>query len=200
MRTILKNNEKIIYTTTLHWYFLTMPFLTVLIFILLSVYLFLKIDISGYIPLSIIILSLLYLIYKIYDRRLNIWVITNLRLIDEQGVFTVKVKESPIDKINNVSYVQPLLGRMLGFGDVEIQTAAEQGATVYKGLKMPKELSEALTTAQEEYKRNLFNISRPDSSTPNDSPLNDDTIECPYCAERIKAKAKICRFCGREIT
>ena len=24
--------------------------------------------------------------------------------------------------------------------------------------------------------------------------------ECPFCAERILAKAKICRFCGRDIT
>jgi hypothetical protein len=24
--------------------------------------------------------------------------------------------------------------------------------------------------------------------------------ECPYCAERILKKAKVCRFCGREVT
>jgi flagellar biosynthesis component FlhA len=24
--------------------------------------------------------------------------------------------------------------------------------------------------------------------------------ECPFCAEKIKQNAKICRFCGREIT
>lgn len=27
----------------------------------------------------------------------------------------------------------------------------------------------------------------------------DDTKECPYCAETIKAKAKICRFCNNEL-
>jgi hypothetical protein len=27
----------------------------------------------------------------------------------------------------------------------------------------------------------------------------DDSKECPYCAEIIKKKAKICRFCGREL-
>ncbi|MDQ6827254.1 MAG: hypothetical protein M3081_00125, partial [Gemmatimonadota bacterium] len=26
-----------------------------------------------------------------------------------------------------------------------------------------------------------------------------DERECPFCAERILAKAKVCRFCGREI-
>src|SRR3989442_1708252 len=25
----------------------------------------------------------------------------------------------------------------------------------------------------------------------------DDTKECPYCAETIKARANVCRFCGR---
>ena len=27
----------------------------------------------------------------------------------------------------------------------------------------------------------------------------EDTKECPYCAETIKAKAKACRFCGKEL-
>lgn len=29
---------------------------------------------------------------------------------------------------------------------------------------------------------------------------NNDTKECPFCAEKIKLNAKICRFCGRDIT
>ena len=27
----------------------------------------------------------------------------------------------------------------------------------------------------------------------------DDSVPCPYCAERIKPQAKVCRFCGRTI-
>jgi hypothetical protein len=30
--------------------------------------------------------------------------------------------------------------------------------------------------------------------------LGADTRACPYCAETIKAKAKVCRFCGRDVT
>ena len=32
------------------------------------------------------------------------------------------------------------------------------------------------------------------------SSASDDTIECPMCAEFIKSKAKICRFCGYKVT
>lgn len=27
-----------------------------------------------------------------------------------------------------------------------------------------------------------------------------DYKECPYCAERVKKAAKVCRYCGRELT
>jgi hypothetical protein len=29
---------------------------------------------------------------------------------------------------------------------------------------------------------------------------DDDTMECPACAEVIKARAKVCRFCGEDLT
>jgi hypothetical protein len=31
-------------------------------------------------------------------------------------------------------------------------------------------------------------------------PVVSDTQECPYCAETIKAKAKICRYCGSKLS
>ena len=52
-----------------------------------------------------------------------------MRVVDESG-FT-RYRESPLDKINNVEYDQPIWGRILGYGNVDIQTAAEMGETKY---------------------------------------------------------------------
>ncbi len=75
-----------------------------------------------------------------------------MRVIDESGFFTRYSKESPLEKINNVEYTQSLLGRMFGYGDVEIQTAAELGETTYTMIQDPKLLKDTITFSQEEYK------------------------------------------------
>lgn len=96
-----------------------------------------------------------YALYKIYERKCNIWVVTNMRVIDENGLFAHYAIESQLDKINNISYSQSLWGRLLGYGNVEIQTAAQEGATIYTGVENPKRLKETITTMQEEYKKSI---------------------------------------------
>lgn len=146
--------------------------------------------------------SFSYFAYKWLERKYDIWVVTNTRIIDEQGLFTISAKESPLEKINNVTYHQSVTGRIFKFGDIEIQTAAEMGATTYHKIARPNELKDAITIAQEEYKQNnvLNQAQRLAESMKNNSSDDVDTIECPFCAERIKSKAKICRYCGRELT
>ena len=201
MRTKLKNNEKILFKTQHHWVVLVNSFLiSLFIFGLFLLFFFLRDNPSPWI-IVIGLFSFGYFGYKYLERRFDIWVVTNLRIIDEQGVFSISAKESPLEKINNVTYHKSLTGRMLGFGDIEIQTAAEMGATTYHKIAKPNELKDAITTAQEEYKQNnmLSQAQKLAESMSSNSIEAGDTIDCPYCAERIKAKAKICKYCSKEL-
>ncbi len=201
MRTKLKNNETILFKTQHHWIVLVYPFLISLIILGLFILLYSVISNASIWLIVVGLFSFSYFGYKYLERRYDIWVVTNLRIIDEQGVFSISAKESPLEKINNVTYHQSLTGRMFGFGDIEIQTAAEMGATTYHKISKPNELKDFITTAQEEYKQNniLSQAQRLAESLKNDKTDIGETMECPYCAEIIKVKAKICRFCGKEI-
>lgn len=100
----------------------------------------------------IAILGILFSLIKYYSWKANIWVVTNFRVVDETGLLSHYAKESPLDKINNVSYDQTIMGRLFNYGHVEIQTAAEVGATDYFNVNHPKRLKDTITAAQSAYK------------------------------------------------
>lgn len=150
MKTQLKKDEKIILVTKPHWFTLVVPFSIMLIG-----------SVTGFAIGSYAILlslvSVCYVIFKIIQRNNNIWVVTNIRVIDEYGVFSNNTKESPLDKINNVSYGQSFWGKIFGYGNVQIQTAAEIGSTTYFAVENPGELKDTITQMQEEYKQYQIN-------------------------------------------
>lgn len=150
MRTHLKKDEKILLLTRQHWIKLALPFLAwLLLAILLLAF------IKNYkVDLIIILLTAIYPMIEYINWKYNLWAVTNMRVVDESGFFTRYSKESPLDKINNVEYDQPVLGRILGYGNVDIQTAAEMGETKYILIHHPKLLKDTITHAQEEYKKN----------------------------------------------
>lgn len=146
MRTELKQNEKLVLLIRPHWIVLAVPALLLAMGIALGI----VIGNYGYI-IPVVLLG--YFWYRIIERNKNLWAVTNLRVIDEFGVFTLNSKESPLEKINNVTYNQSIWGRIFGFGNVQIQTAAEVGSTVYYTIEKPKLLRDTITQMQEEYKQ-----------------------------------------------
>ncbi|MFA7228008.1 MAG: PH domain-containing protein [Melioribacteraceae bacterium] len=199
MRTPIRKDEKILFETRKHWFILIIPFMIPLLLIALTVYVYLKdSSISPYFML-IPLFSFFFLVYKYYSWKFDLWVVTSHRVIDECGVLSINSKESPIDKINNVSYQQSLMGRMFGFGNVQIQTAAEMGETSYSCIARPEKLKEALSNAQELYKDYQMNRQAFKLADAVDGEIGEETKECPYCAEKIKVKAKVCRFCKRDL-
>lgn len=85
--------------------------------------------------------------------RVDLWVVTDTRVIDESGVLTVRMMDSPLETIHNVGCEQTLFGRMFGFGKVVIQTAAEHGETTIEGLARPEELRDAIIEMKEQRRR-----------------------------------------------
>ena len=154
MRTVLKKDEKLLVLIRQHWIILILPFLA---WLLLTILLFIINWPGTGAKFVIILLAAIYPLIEYIKWKYNLWAVTNMRVVDEEGFFTRYSKESPLDKINNVEYDQPILGRILGYGNVDIQTAAELGETKYSMIHHPKLLKDTITHAQEEYKKIQIN-------------------------------------------
>ena len=158
MKTQLKKGEKVVMETRPHWFTLIGPFFIALIGSALSIVIALYYEPIGTNAMIGVAVFAVYFIYKMIQRQYNLWAVTNLRVIDEYGVFSNNTKESPLDKINNVSYQQSLGGKIFGYGNVQIQTAAEIGETNYVAVMHPQKLKDTITLMQEEYKQHLMKM------------------------------------------
>ncbi len=197
MRTKLREGEEKVLETRTHWITVIRPFFTLLLaaaLFLLALFLIkergILRDIAVWTTAVLLFVAACNFWYRELYRRRDIWAVTNLRVIDEKGVFNRYTKDSPLGKINNLSYRQSLLGRILGYGEVEIQTAAEDGATIYRMVKNPRLLKDTIARCRDEFDG---------ESAPGADRVAGKTRVCPYCAETIKAEAKVCRYCGRDL-
>lgn len=76
---------------------------------------------------------------------------TNKKLLGKYGFINTKVMNSPLEKVNNVAVSSGLLGKIFGYGTVEIQTAS--GAYTFKRIHhadaFRTNLMQAIETAEE---------------------------------------------------
>ncbi|MDD8026796.1 MAG: PH domain-containing protein [Acidobacteriota bacterium] len=170
MRTKLREHESVLFQTRTHW--LTVWQAGLLLIVALG-FVYLAFVVAGpgsankalrTASLIVLAAALLFFGYREWYRRRDIWVVTNLRVIDEEGIFTLSSKESPMEKINNISYRQTILGRILNYGEVEIQTAASDGATLYTMITGPKKLEDTIAKARDAYAREMLKASPGSSS------------------------------------
>lgn len=153
MRTSLNQNEKVLLIVRQHWMVLAGPAVVTLAALVASIIWFHPL---GWIGVGVALLLTFHFLWRILLRKYNLWAITNQRIIDEYGVLTSNSKESPLDKINNVSYHQSMFGRILGYGNLSIQTAAEMGDTIYDSLAHPKLVKNTISSARSTFAKSFF--------------------------------------------
>ena len=81
-----------------------------------------------------------------YNRQ---YIVTNRRVIQTSGVFSKDVVDSSLEKVNDVKMSQSFWGRLFDYGDIEILTASEVGANVFRSIGEPIKFKTAMLNAKE---------------------------------------------------
>lgn len=79
------------------------------------------------------------------------YVLTNRRVLQVEGVLNKRLADSSLEKINDAVLTQSVFGRMFGFGDLEVLTAAETGISRFRMLVNPIPFKKAMLDAKHEY-------------------------------------------------
>ncbi len=85
-----------------------------------------------------LIFSLLALLFNIIYLNRVLFIVTDRRIITRYGLFTLRYADLGVDKVQNVTIIQPWYERILGFGDIYFATAGERGGIDYQspGIKL----------------------------------------------------------------
>jgi hypothetical protein len=79
------------------------------------------------------------------------YILTNQRLVHQEGLLAKRSIDSYLSKINNIEYSQTFWGRLLGYGDLRIDTANADEPSVFPGIADPLGFKRAISTAAESF-------------------------------------------------
>ena len=92
----------------------------------------------GYVALVAIVLSAVWLFSRYTKWITTNFVITNDRIIFRQGVIAKSGIEIPLDRVNNVNFNQSIFERILGAGDLLIESGGEDGQQRFSDVRKPQ--------------------------------------------------------------
>jgi uncharacterized membrane protein YdbT with pleckstrin-like domain len=86
---------------------------------------------SDFLDWLVSVLAIFFLgrfLYKLWEWYSNRVIVTNHRFVEVSGIITRRVASMPITKITDMTYRRTALGRILGYGDLILETAGQDQA------------------------------------------------------------------------
>jgi len=161
LKSLLGETEKILLVTRQHWFIL---FQAVLAEVLLAALIIVGVIVSVNIllfPLGVLGLFLLFIPILSFLRDFLLWynkkyIVTNRRVMQISGVINKNVIDSSLEKVNDVKMDQTFWGRIFDFGDIEILTASELGANLFRTIGDPIRFKTSMLNAKETLERPMM--------------------------------------------
>ena len=119
----------------------------------------------GNFVLVIVIGGLIYMGWQVLRWMNEEFVVTTRRVLQLEGVVNKKVTDSSLEKINDAILTQSLIGRIFGYGDLDILTASEAGISRLRKLRDADDFKRSMLEAKHELELELSG-SRPLPSPP----------------------------------
>jgi uncharacterized membrane protein YdbT with pleckstrin-like domain len=142
----LNPGETIVLDMHPHWWYFAEPAFALLGSITLGI-LVLTIDNEGstktalsYLSIAALVGSALWLVLRYVKWVTTNFVLTSNRVIFRSGIIAKRGVEIPINRVNNVNFNQTIFERLVGAGDLLIESGGEEGQSRYTDIRHPDEV------------------------------------------------------------
>ncbi|NJD26865.1 MAG: hypothetical protein FIA92_01035 [Chloroflexi bacterium] len=118
-------------------------------------------DIFGWIGLALLLGSLVWLGYVFLRWYSTEYMVTNRRVVNVSGILNKRSADSSLEKINDAVLEQSILGRMFGFGDLDILTANEESVDRYRLLGQAQTFKKTMLDQKHRLEQEVFQVPAP---------------------------------------
>jgi uncharacterized membrane protein YdbT with pleckstrin-like domain len=192
----LLDGENIVYRARLHWTIFGSAIVVVLLGVALAIILRIYQPEYWWLGLVLVAIGLLLAIGPFIRYTSSEFAVTNKRVLAKHGFIERESIETLLSKIEAISVDQGIIGRMLDFGSITITGTGgteESFPRISAPLEFRRQIQSQVVALEER---------RGPSPSISGGERDAARVErdCPYCAERILARARVCKHCGREVT
>ena len=123
--------------------------------------------------IALIALSAIWLIVRYLKWVTTHFVITSHRLMFQTGILGKSGIQIPLERVNNVNFNQGVLERMLGAGDLLIESGGEEGQSRYTDIRHPDRVQRLIHAQMEGLAKRHAGYVRGDDGGGAAMPTND---------------------------
>lgn len=163
-RKLLNPHEEVAVDLHPHWWYYAKPAALLVLAIAVGILTLLFTDtgtrprnILGWLSLIFLVWAVVWLIGRYMKWATTNFVITSDRLIFRQGVIAKSGIEIPLERVNTVHFNQSVFERMVGAGDLVIESGGEDGQQRFTDIRQPDRVQREIHTQMEVNERRRFN-------------------------------------------
>ena len=155
---LLNDYEELAVDLHPHWWYFAEPVAATVAAIVIGIVVLVADAASAlkWIALGLIVASALWLLVRYLRWATTNFVITSDRVIFRHGVVAKSGIEIPLERVNSVHFSQSVFERMMGAGDLLIESGAEGGQQRFTDVKHPDKIQNLIHSQMEQNENRMF--------------------------------------------
>jgi len=136
---LLNDDEEVVLDLNPHWSTLVRP-LAVVVLVLVATVFLAHIRYVGYVAAVVLLVVAAWAALRVARRQTTEFVVTTHRLVYRSGLVAKHGKEIPLERINDISFTQSVFERLIGTGDLAIESAGAQSRETFSDIPKPSQV------------------------------------------------------------